>query len=69
MEANVKNESFDQVLKTLLELENTESSVIETLFYYKISDMEEFNKEADEVTKAYKQGQLDPAGDETQATL
>lgn len=48
------------MLDTLRELENTDATVIESLFYYKINDKEEFDKEAKQVAKEYKYGLLDP---------
>ena len=68
-EANIKNQGFEQVYRTLLELESTEATVIETLFYYKINGIDEFNQEAADVTKAYQQGQLDPDNNATQGSL
>lgn len=55
--------NFDTTYNTLRELENSESSIIESLFYYKVRDMEELDQEAKLVTKEYKLGLLDPTRD------
>jgi hypothetical protein len=34
--------------------------VLETLFYYKVGDYDDFNKEAESVMKDYKMGRMDP---------
>jgi len=35
-------------------LDNTEAKVLELLFFYKINDIEEFEKEKNEIVKEYK---------------
>ena len=50
----MRQQGFESVFKTLQELEGTEAKVIETLFFYKINDLEEFDKETKEIVKAYK---------------
>jgi len=42
------------VFNTLQSLEGTEARVSETLFFYKINDIEEFERETNEIVKAYK---------------
>lgn len=43
---NRKKACFDTVYTTLREIENSEPAVIESLFYYKVNDREETDKEA-----------------------
>lgn len=53
-ESETRQQGFNSVFKTLQELEGTEAKVIETLFFYKINDIEEFDRETKEIVKAYK---------------
>jgi hypothetical protein len=47
----------------LKELEANDSSIIDSLFQYKMNDRIEFEEEARMVTKEYKMGALDPTRD------
>jgi hypothetical protein len=53
-ESHLRQSGFESVFKTLQELESSEAKVIETLFFYKINDIEEFEKETKEIVKAFK---------------
>ena len=53
-ETHLRQDGFESVFNTLQQLEGTEAHVIETLFFYKINDIEEFERETNEIVKAYK---------------
>eukprot|EP00347_Sterkiella_histriomuscorum_P015162 403358083 len=59
-EQRFKEQSFDNVFSTLRELEATDSSVIESLYLYKINGKHDFDQEAKQVTREFKLGLLDP---------
>ena len=51
-------DSFKNIYEIVKELQDngTEAKVLETLFYYKVNEVEEFKEEANQVTKAHKLG-------------
>ena len=53
-EAKLRKDGFDCVFNTLQQLDNTEAKVLELLFFYKINDIEEFEREKNEIVKEYK---------------
>ena len=53
---------FDMVHGILDELEGVDARAIESLFYYKINGMQEFEQEAKEVTRFHKFNQLESTG-------
>ena len=59
-ENNLKQEGFEAIHEILHSLEDNESKVLETLFFYKVNDKVQFNIEATQVIKDYKIGKLDP---------
>lgn len=58
-----KQDTFNLVCGLLKELDNTHSSVIESLYQYKMDDRKEFGEEAKVEIKEYKMGALDPSKD------
>mmetsp|Transcript_21426 Transcript_21426/g.20596 ORF Transcript_21426/g.20596 Transcript_21426/m.20596 type:complete len:93 (-) Transcript_21426:41-319(-) len=59
-EVQFRKKNFDSVYQIMRELEGTDPQVIESLFYYKVNDQEQFEEEAKYITKEYKFGVLDP---------
>ena len=59
-ENNLKQDGFQAIHNILHSLEENESKVLETLFFYKVNDINQFNVEAAQVIKDYKVGKLDP---------
>ena len=45
-EHNLKSGGFEAIYDILTSLKDNESKVLETLFFYKINDMDEFNRES-----------------------
>lgn len=53
-EIQIEQSSFKDALDTLRTLDNTDQNIIETLFYYKLTDKEEYEKESVRLAKEYK---------------
>jgi ribonuclease D len=56
----LKSSGFNCINDLMYSLKDNESKVLETLFFYRVNDMDEFNQEATKVVKDYKLGKLDP---------
>ena len=50
----MKQTSFEKVLKLFHTLGDIEPQIIETLFYYKLTDMEDYDKESTQLAKDFK---------------
>ena len=57
----IKQESFLYTHETMKELEFAESSVLKVLFQYRLKGKHENEEIANEVTKEYKSGMMDPS--------
>ena len=56
----MKDDSFNQVLNLLRDLEGNDTKVMELMFLYKLNERDELNKEAKKVTHDFHSGALDP---------
>lgn len=68
-EHNLKSGGFEAIYDILTSLKDNESKVLETLFFYKINDMDEFNRESTQVVKDFKIGKMDPNALKTRMTV
>jgi len=59
-EIGMKDDSFNQVLNLLRDLEGNDTKVMELMFLYKLNERDELNKEAKKVTHDFHSGALDP---------
>ena len=56
----LKQKGFETVYDILHSLTDVEVKVLETLFFYKVANGDEFNQEACQVVKDFKLGKMDP---------
>lgn len=56
----MKEESFNEVLNLLRDLENNDTNVLELMFLYKLNERDELLREAKKVTHDFHSGALDP---------
>ena len=59
-EIGMKEDSFNQVLDLLRDLEGNDTKVMELMFLYKLNERDELNREAKKVTHDFHSGALDP---------
>ena len=60
-EHRLKSESFQSIFDLLKSLDESSAKSLETLFYYNVTDQDEYNHQAQIVTREYKMGKLDPS--------
>jgi len=61
-ESKITENRFNMVFDILQELQDVDSRAIESLFYYKVNGLQEFEQEAKEVTRIHKFAQLEGTG-------
>ena len=53
-EADIERNGMGNVLDTLKSLDGVDSNMIETLFYYKLHEIEDYERESQSLAKAFK---------------